>query len=107
MDEHLGYQKHETQKKQTSNSRNGKSKKNIISEYGEQEIAVPRDRAIIEQECYRRHEFESYPHAYKVVSQFIQDYNQIRLHGSLYDFSPYEYMKAVKDGTVKPKQIKV
>ncbi|WP_139991461.1 IS256 family transposase [Paenibacillus paridis] len=44
MDEHLGYQKHETQKKQTSNSRNGKSKKNIISEYGEQEIAVPRDR---------------------------------------------------------------
>jgi putative transposase len=44
MDEHLGYQKHETQKKQTSNIRNGKSKKNIISEYGEQEIAVPRDR---------------------------------------------------------------
>jgi putative transposase len=63
--------------------------------------------AIIELECYRRHEFESYPHAYEIVSQFIQDYNQIRLHGSLYDFSPYEYMTAVKDGTVKPKQIKV
>lgn len=44
MDAHLGYQKHEMQKKQTSNSRNGKSKKNITSEYGEQEISIPRDR---------------------------------------------------------------
>ncbi|MCT1398554.1 transposase [Paenibacillus sp. p3-SID867] len=28
----------------TPNSRNGKSKKTVVSEYGEQEIAVPRDR---------------------------------------------------------------
>ncbi|QCT03679.1 integrase catalytic subunit [Paenibacillus algicola] len=63
--------------------------------------------AIIELECYRRNEFDTYPQAYEMVIQFIQDYNQIRLHGSIYDFSPYEYMKAVKDGTVKPKQVKV
>lgn len=63
--------------------------------------------AIIELECYRRHEFESYSQAYEIVSEFILDYNRIRLHGSIYDFSPYEYMKAVKDGTVKPKQVKV
>ncbi len=44
MDAHLGYQKHEMQQKQTSNSRNGKSKKRITSEYGEQEISIPRDR---------------------------------------------------------------
>ncbi|RUS45407.1 IS256 family transposase [Cohnella sp. AR92] len=44
MDTHLGYEKHDMQNKQTSNSRNGKSKKKIMSEYGEQEIAVPRDR---------------------------------------------------------------
>lgn len=44
MDTHLGYEKHDVQNKQTSNSRNGKSKKKIISEYGEQEIVVPRDR---------------------------------------------------------------
>ncbi|WP_341280738.1 IS256 family transposase [Paenibacillus sp. FSL H8-0537] len=44
MDTHLGYQKHEVQNKQTKNSRNGKSKKSIVSEYGEQEINVPRDR---------------------------------------------------------------
>ncbi|MGC6583618.1 IS3 family transposase [Paenibacillus sp. Dod16] len=63
--------------------------------------------SIIEQECYQQNEFESYPQAYEGVSQFIQDYNRIRIHGSIYDLSPYEYMEAVKQGTVKAKQIKV
>ncbi|WP_080840658.1 IS256 family transposase [Cohnella massiliensis] len=44
MDTHLGYSKHDVQNKQTKNSRNGKSKKIVTSEYGDQEIAVPRDR---------------------------------------------------------------
>lgn len=44
MDTHLGYDKHDIKNKQTSNSRNGKSKKTVTSEYGEQEIEVPRDR---------------------------------------------------------------
>jgi len=44
MDTHLGYEKHDVQHKKTSNSRNGKSRKSITSEYGEQEIRVPRDR---------------------------------------------------------------
>jgi putative transposase len=44
LDTYLGYEKHDIQKKQTTNSRNGKSKKTIISEYGEHEIEVPRDR---------------------------------------------------------------
>lgn len=44
MDTHLGYEKHEKAEKTTSNSRNGKSRKKITSEYGEQEISVPRDR---------------------------------------------------------------
>ncbi|WP_330164576.1 IS3 family transposase [Paenibacillus validus] len=63
--------------------------------------------SILEAECYRRHEFETYPQAYEIVSQFIQDYNRIRIHGSIYDLSPYEYMEAVKQRTVTPKQIKV
>lgn len=44
LDTHLGYDKHDTKNKQTANSRNGKSKKTVVSEYGEQEIEVPRDR---------------------------------------------------------------
>ena len=44
LDTHLGYEKHDVQNKQTTNSRNGKSKKTIVSEYGEHKIEVPRDR---------------------------------------------------------------
>ncbi|GIO83262.1 IS256 family transposase [Paenibacillus faecis] len=44
LDHELGYEKHDIANKQTPNSRNGKSKKTITSEYGEQEIRVPRDR---------------------------------------------------------------
>ncbi|KJD42243.1 integrase [Paenibacillus terrae] len=63
--------------------------------------------AILESECYQRHEFESYPHAYEVVTGFIHNYNHDRLHGSIYDMSPYEYMTAIKQGTVEAKLIKV
>lgn len=44
LDHELGYEKHDVANKQTTNSRNGKTKKTVISEYGEQEIRVPRDR---------------------------------------------------------------
>jgi len=44
MDTHLGYEKNDVKSKSTTNIRNGKSKKTIVSEYGEQEITVPRDR---------------------------------------------------------------
>ncbi|WP_144266498.1 IS256 family transposase [Paenibacillus curdlanolyticus] len=44
MDTHLGYEKHEVKNKETANSRNGKSRKIVTSEYGEQEITIPRDR---------------------------------------------------------------
>lgn len=44
MDEHLGYEKHSVTGNNSGNSRNGYNHKNIISDYGESDIAVPRDR---------------------------------------------------------------
>ena len=44
MDEHLGYEKNSVSGNNSGNSRNGYGKKTIISDYGECEIAVPRDR---------------------------------------------------------------
>ena len=44
LDTHLGYEKHEVKAKKTPNSRNGRSHKTVVSEYGEQQIPVPRDR---------------------------------------------------------------
>lgn len=44
IDEHLGYEKHNNEGDNSGNSRNGYNHKTIISDYGESEIAIPRDR---------------------------------------------------------------
>ena len=44
MDEHIGYEKNSVLGNNSGNSRNGYGKKTIISDYGECEISVPRDR---------------------------------------------------------------
>jgi len=44
MEEHLGYDKHSVTGNNSGNSRNGYNTKSIKSEWGEAEIAVPRDR---------------------------------------------------------------
>lgn len=44
LDDDLGYTKHDDAGKQTQNRRNGHSQKTVRSEYGDMELAVPRDR---------------------------------------------------------------
>jgi len=44
MEEHLGYEKNSVAGNNSGNSRNGYGKKTVRSEWGESEIAVPRDR---------------------------------------------------------------
>ncbi len=44
MDDHLGYEKNSVKGNNSGNSRNGYGKKTISSDYGECEIAIPRDR---------------------------------------------------------------
>jgi putative transposase len=44
LDEHLGYEKNNISGNNSGNSRNGYGRKTIKSEWGESEIAVPRDR---------------------------------------------------------------
>lgn len=44
MDNHLGYSKYDYKNKSTTNSRKGKAKKKVISNFGELELEVPRDR---------------------------------------------------------------
>ena len=44
LDEHLGYEKHDQQPKETSNRRNGTTTKKVRSHEGELELSIPRDR---------------------------------------------------------------
>ena len=44
MEEHLGYEKHDTKGNNTGNSRNGVNKKTVHSSHGPIELEIPRDR---------------------------------------------------------------
>jgi transposase-like protein len=44
LDEHLGYPKHAVEGRNTGNSRNGSRSKTVLTEVGEVELDVPRDR---------------------------------------------------------------
>lgn len=44
LDEHLGYDKHEHGAAETTNRRNGKTQKTVLSQLGDVELTVPRDR---------------------------------------------------------------
>ena len=44
LETHLGYATYAVQDKQTSNSRNGRSRKTLTSPHGDVELAIPRDR---------------------------------------------------------------
>ena len=44
LDNSLGYEKNDTKNKETTNRRNGHSKKQVRSEYGQLDLTVPRDR---------------------------------------------------------------
>jgi len=73
MDEHLGYDKNSNLGDNSGNSRNGYNRKTIISDYGENEIAVPRDRngelepRVLEKRQTRTDEIEQ-----KIMAQHVR-----------------------------------
>ncbi|SHL08421.1 integrase core domain-containing protein, partial [Alicyclobacillus tolerans] len=52
-------------------------------------------------------EFENYQAAYAAVTEYITFYNQRRIHGSLYDLSPEQFMRAIANNEVQPFVVKV
>lgn len=77
MEEHLGYSKNAIEGNNSGNSRNGYGKKTIISDYGECEIAVPRDRngefepRVIEKRHTRTNEIEE-----KILAMYAKGMSQ-------------------------------
>ncbi|NIK75925.1 putative transposase [Paenibacillus castaneae] len=61
--------------------------------------------SILERECYQRNCFETYEEAFTEVDRFLKYYNNHRIHGSLKDWPPREYLSLVKQGLIKPKDI--
>jgi len=61
--------------------------------------------SILEKECYLRNCFERYEEAFAEVDRFIRYYNNDRIHGSLKDWPPKEYLRLVTSGELKPEEI--
>ncbi len=84
MDEHLGYEKNSIEGNNSGNSRNGYNRKTIISDYGESEIAVPRDRngefepKILEKRQTRTDEIEQ-----KIMAMYAKGMSQRDIEDNL------------------------
>jgi len=84
MEEHLGYEKHSVEGKNTGNSRNGYNHKTIISDYGEAEISIPRDRngdfepKVLEKRQTRTDEIEQ-----KIVAMYAKGMSQRDIEDNL------------------------
>ena len=63
--------------------------------------------SIIECECYRRNCFDSFEEAFTAVDRFIRYYNNRRIHGSLLDYSPTEYLQRFQQGLIQPEEIRL
>lgn len=86
LDEQLGYEKNSVTGNNSGNSRNGYGKKTIISDYGECEIAVPRDRngefepMVIEKRQTRTDEIEQ-----KILAMYAKGMSQRDIEDTLRD----------------------
>ena len=63
--------------------------------------------AILEEECLSRYEFQSYAEAYDTVSQFIKNYNAVRLHSSLKYHTPNEAYQLLQQNALSIKPVRV
>lgn len=55
---------------------------------------------VLERECLQRYEFRTLDQAYQTVSEYMKFYNKRRIHGSLSDRSPLEFLKHYNTGRV-------
>ncbi|MDP9729354.1 transposase (plasmid) [Alicyclobacillus sp. TC] len=58
---------------------------------------------LLEDDCLSRYEFESYEQAYKAVVDFMDYYNNRRLHSSLHYLPPAEFNKQHYETGLTPK----
>jgi putative transposase len=84
MTEHLGYERHAPEGKETGNSRNGRGDKTIHTESGSVEIEVPRDRTgIFEPQLVRKRQRRLEGFDNKVLSLYARGMTTRQIQGHL------------------------
>jgi len=61
--------------------------------------------SILEDECYSRNEFTSFTDAYRVISEYMDYYNNRRRHGSIGYMAPAKYYEAVMSNQITEKKM--
>ena len=56
--------------------------------------------SILEEDCLRLHEFDTFAQAYQTITEFMWYYNEVRLHSSIGYKSPQEYCDEIMCNTV-------
>lgn len=86
MTDHLGYEKNERSIEKSSNSRNGKSSKKVITNNGEVEIEIPRDRnAEFEPQIIKKHQKRFDLFDEKIISMYALGMTTRDIQGHLND----------------------
>jgi putative transposase len=62
---------------------------------------------ILEEECFRRHVFDTYSEAYEMVSECMLFYNERRIHASIGYRPPKEFHELRSQGTVQTAEVRV
>lgn len=85
LEAELGYAKHDTKNKTTDNSRNGYSRKTLTSEYGEVEIAVPRDRkGEFEPQIIKKHQTNTAGIEEQIIAMYARGVSTRDIQSHLY-----------------------
>jgi len=96
MTEHLGYEPHAAEGKNTGNSRNGKSEKTIHTDTGSVEIDVPRDRAgTFEPKLVRKRQRRLEGFDDKILSLYARGMTTREIQGHLKDLYGTEISPAL------------
>ena len=86
MDDHLGYSKYDYQNKETSDSRNGFSKKTVTSSMGPITLDIPRDReGSFEPQAVRKNETDISSIEDQVLSMYAKGMTTRDIHDHLQD----------------------
>jgi transposase-like protein len=86
LDDHLGYEKNENGKADTTNRRNGKSPKTVFSQLGDVELEVPRDReASFEPQIVKKRQKDVTGIEEKVLSMYGRGQSQRDIQATIQD----------------------
>lgn len=86
MDESLGYSKYDYKNKNTDNSRNGYSKKTVVSSMGEIDLDIPRDRkGEFEPQAVRKHQTDISNIEDQVLSMYAKGMTTRDISSHLHD----------------------